>query len=165
MRGGAVRTLLKSLNFNSKSFPPINSLGPNNGRPLQWLRHLAAAAKKPTPRVHDQEHRNPESRTTRDSMILEMFRRRQVKSSVEGSEVESEIACDGAGPTKVVSCFEELGLSREMIGAIGEIGIVVPSEVQCLGIPAVLEGKSLVLIGPSESGRTWAYLLPLIQVL
>lgn len=98
-------------------------------------------------------------------MILEMFRRRQLKGSGKDRKGESNAARDGAGPTKVVSCFEELGLSKEVIGAIGEVGVVIPSEVQCLGIPAVLEGKNLVLLGPPESGRTSAYLLPLIQVL
>ncbi|XP_031393035.1 DEAD-box ATP-dependent RNA helicase 39-like [Punica granatum] len=170
MRGGAGRALLRSLSFSSKSFPSTNPSTPTNGRPLQRFRHLAAAATKrpPPPPVQDQEHRSPESRIKRDSMILEMFKLRQLKSSGKDSKRGAEDAPEaeantGAGHTKVVSCFEELGLSEEVVGAIAEMGVVVPSEVQCVGIPVVLEGKSLVLLGPSESGRTWAYLLPLVQ--
>lgn len=46
----------------------------------------------------------------------------------------------------------------------GLLGVFVPSEIQCVGIPAVLEGKSVVLSSGSGSGRTLAYMLPLVQV-
>ncbi|KAK4745161.1 hypothetical protein SAY87_011473 [Trapa incisa] len=162
MRGRAGRTLLRSLNFNSKFFPSTNSLIPINGKPLQRLRHLASATKKPPP---PPVNRAPETGTSRDTMILEMFRRRKLSDSRKDSGGESEVSRDGAQPTEVVPSFEELGLSKEVIRAVEEVGVIVPSEVQYLSIPAVLEGKNLVLLGPSESGRTLAYLMPIIQLL
>lgn len=62
------------------------------------------------------------------------------------------------------SSFEELGLSEEVMGVLGEMGITVPTEIQCIGIPAVLKGKSVVLGSHTGSGKTLAYLLPLAQV-
>ncbi|KDP26172.1 hypothetical protein JCGZ_22266 [Jatropha curcas] len=49
--------------------------------------------------------------------------------------------------------------------AAAEMDIWVPSEIQCVGIPAILEGKSVVLSSDSGSGRTLAYLFPLVQLL
>ena len=60
--------------------------------------------------------------------------------------------------------FEELGLSEEAMAAVREMGIVVPTEIQGIGIPAVLEGKSVVLGSHTGSGKTLAYMLPLVQV-
>lgn len=61
--------------------------------------------------------------------------------------------------------FEKLGLSEEMVRACEEVlGVVLPSEIQCVGVPPVLSGSSVVMSAPSGSGRTLAYLLPLLQV-
>ncbi|XP_052736848.1 DEAD-box ATP-dependent RNA helicase 39-like isoform X1 [Vigna angularis] len=46
-----------------------------------------------------------------------------------------------------------------------EIGGFIPSEIQCVVIPAILEGKSVLPSSPSEPDRTLAFLLPLIQLL
>ncbi|KAL8143696.1 hypothetical protein V2J09_016728 [Rumex salicifolius] len=63
------------------------------------------------------------------------------------------------------SDFEELGLSEEVLAALGEMGISAPTEIQSIGIPAVLQRKSVVLGSYAGSGKTLAYLLPIIQLL
>ena len=60
----------------------------------------------------------------------------------------------------MASSFEELGLSEEAMGALGEMGISVPTEIQSIRIPAMLEGKSLVLGSHTSSGKSLAYMLP-----
>lgn len=62
------------------------------------------------------------------------------------------------------SSFEELGLSDEVMAALEEMGISVPTEIQSIGVPAVLDGKSVVLGSHTGSGKTLAYMLPLVQV-
>lgn len=64
----------------------------------------------------------------------------------------------------MVSSFEELGLEVEVMGVLEELGISVPTEIQCLGIPSVLERKSVVLGSHTGSGKTLAYMLPIVQV-
>lgn len=66
---------------------------------------------------------------------------------------------------KVDGGFEELGLSEEVMNAIKEMGIEEPTEIQSIGVPAVLDGKSVVLGSHTGSGKTLAYLLPLVQLL
>lgn len=65
----------------------------------------------------------------------------------------------------MLNSFGELGLSEEVIEAVEEMGAFVPTEIQCVGIPAVFEGKSVVMSAQPNSGRTLAYLLPLVQVI
>ncbi|EEF35253.1 dead box ATP-dependent RNA helicase, putative [Ricinus communis] len=66
---------------------------------------------------------------------------------------------------KIAGSFEELSLSDEVMGAVREMEIEVPTEIQCIGIPAVLDGKSVVLGSHTGSGKTLAYMLPLVQLL
>lgn len=67
--------------------------------------------------------------------------------------------------TMVVGGFKELGLSDVLVEVMEEIGEFVPSEIQCVVIPTILDGKSLLLSSPAQHDRTLAYLLPLIQLL
>lgn len=50
------------------------------------------------------------------------------------------------------------------MGALEEMDISVPTEIQSIGIPCVLKGKSVVLGSHTGSGKTLAYMLPLAQV-
>ncbi|KAF3549388.1 hypothetical protein DY000_02002955 [Brassica cretica] len=61
--------------------------------------------------------------------------------------------------------FEELGVSSEVMGALKEMNIEVPTEIQCIGVPAVMERKSVVLGSHTGSGKTLAYLLPIVQLM
>lgn len=116
------------------------------------------------------------------SILLERLRQRHLKDSAQTSKSSTATPPTLSGSKKVKygetgssrkkksggvdtgSSFEELGLSEEVMGALGEMGISVPTEIQCIGIPAVLKGKSVVLGSHTGSGKTLAYLLPLIQV-
>lgn len=60
--------------------------------------------------------------------------------------------------------FEDLGFSEEVLSAVKEMGISVPTEIQYIGVPAMMQGRSVVLGSHTGSGKTLAYLLPLVQV-
>lgn len=90
---------------------------------------------------------------------------RESSNSTEPSLVAvSSDKTNKKGKGKLVESFEELGLSEEVMGAVREMGIEVPTEIQCIGIPSILDGKSVVLGSHTGSGKTLAYLLPLVQV-
>ncbi|TVX98793.1 DEAD/DEAH box helicase [Cohnella terricola] len=59
--------------------------------------------------------------------------------------------------------FQELGLGEALAGKLAASGIEQPSEVQKQAIPALLAGKDGVLVSPTGTGKTLAYLLPLLQ--
>jgi len=61
--------------------------------------------------------------------------------------------------------FNDLGLSDELMEAVKELGLKEPTEVQALGIPAVLAGENVAMASHTGSGKTLAYMLPIVQVL
>ncbi|KAL4582095.1 hypothetical protein LXL04_006635 [Taraxacum kok-saghyz] len=61
--------------------------------------------------------------------------------------------------------FEELGLDPRLIRALTKKNIEKPTPIQQTGIPLILEGKDVVARAKTGSGKTFAYLLPLLQKL
>lgn len=58
--------------------------------------------------------------------------------------------------------FEELKLSKSLLRALEEIGFTEPTPVQELAIPAIHSGTNLVGIAQTGTGKTAAYLLPIL---
>jgi len=59
--------------------------------------------------------------------------------------------------------FIELGLNEQLTEKLAACGISEPSEVQSQALPALLGGKDGVLVSPTGTGKTLAYLLPILQ--
>ncbi|GAV58225.1 DEAD domain-containing protein/Helicase_C domain-containing protein [Cephalotus follicularis] len=125
-----------------------------------------------TPTTNTIEHPDQIKHT----ILLERLRLRHLKDSSKlqenkpqepkpVSDVEESEKKKKKKKVLAVGSFEELGLSDEVMGAVREMGIEVPTEIQCIGVPAVLDEKSVVLGSHTGSGKTLAYLLPLVQLL
>ncbi|KAK9271460.1 hypothetical protein L1049_027051 [Liquidambar formosana] len=107
------------------------------------------------------------------NILLEKLRMRQLKGTAKTPKTKTPPLDNTAEKnlqneseqTEVVSGFEELGLSDEVIQAVMEMDVFVPTEIQCIGIPAVLDGKNVVLGSDTGSGTTLAYMLPIVQLL
>jgi ATP-dependent RNA helicase RhlE len=61
--------------------------------------------------------------------------------------------------------FEDLKLTRQFLDAVVEMGYSEPTEIQQLAIPRIFAGQDLVGIAQTGTGKTAAYLLPLLQTL
>jgi superfamily II DNA/RNA helicase len=59
--------------------------------------------------------------------------------------------------------FAELGIDPFFITRLGERDIRVPTEIQKRVIPRLLAGENLIFRSATGTGKTFAYLLPLIQ--
>lgn len=59
--------------------------------------------------------------------------------------------------------FKALGLAPFLIKAIEKQAYQEPTKVQEQAVPLILEGKDLLAIAPTGSGKTAAYALPIIQ--
>ena len=59
--------------------------------------------------------------------------------------------------------FTEIGISAELAKGLGKAGITVPTPIQSAVIPQALAGKDIIGQSPTGSGKTFAYLLPLLQ--
>lgn len=58
--------------------------------------------------------------------------------------------------------FSELGLPEAYDAALAKEGIINPTDIQTSAIPQLLEGKSAYVSAETGTGKTLAYLLPLI---
>ncbi|CAL4944154.1 unnamed protein product [Urochloa decumbens] len=93
----------------------------------------------------------------------------EVRQEVEGTgEVEGvPDAGEGGGEEeeeKEVS-FDELGLDEQLKRALRKKGIAKATPIQKEAIPLILEGKDVVAKAKTGSGKTFAYLLPLLHEL
>jgi superfamily II DNA/RNA helicase len=59
--------------------------------------------------------------------------------------------------------FADAGLSARTLAALTRQSIDVPAQVQALAIPALIDGRDVVMEAPTGSGKTLAYLLPLVE--
>ncbi len=61
--------------------------------------------------------------------------------------------------------FADLGLSEELLRAVGDSGYGEPTPIQKGAIPSVLMGKDLIGIAQTGTGKTAAFVLPMIDIL
>jgi ATP-dependent RNA helicase RhlE len=59
--------------------------------------------------------------------------------------------------------FESLGLSADLLRAIGEQGYSQPTPIQRKAIPLILEGKDVMAGAQTGTGKTAGFTLPLLQ--
>lgn len=58
--------------------------------------------------------------------------------------------------------FEDFNLNRQLLNAVDELGYKIPTPVQQKSIPAILAGHDLIGIAQTGTGKTAAFLLPLL---
>ena len=58
--------------------------------------------------------------------------------------------------------FEELGIKRQFLNALDDMGITAPTEIQEKAIPRVRSGQDLIGIAQTGTGKTAAYVLPVL---
>ncbi len=59
--------------------------------------------------------------------------------------------------------FKDLGLIKPLLTALAEEGYTTPTPIQALAIPTVLEGRDLLGIAQTGTGKTAAFALPILQ--
>lgn len=63
------------------------------------------------------------------------------------------------------SSFVELGLSPELLTAVTELDYAAPTPIQEQAIPSLLSGRNVVGQAQTGTGKTAAFILPLLQLL
>ncbi|MGZ8342429.1 MAG: DEAD/DEAH box helicase [Allosphingosinicella sp.] len=61
--------------------------------------------------------------------------------------------------------FADLGLSDELLRAVEESGYTDPTPIQTQAVPSVLMGRDLIGIAQTGTGKTAAFVLPMIDIL
>ncbi|OMP03414.1 hypothetical protein CCACVL1_02435 [Corchorus capsularis] len=64
-----------------------------------------------------------------------------------------------------IKSFKDLGLCDELVEACDSLGWKTPTKIQVEAIPQALEGKDLIGVAQTGSGKTGAFALPIIHAL
>jgi ATP-dependent RNA helicase RhlE len=59
--------------------------------------------------------------------------------------------------------FENLGIAPAILKIVNEIGLQIPTPIQRKSIPVAIEGKDLIGIAQTGTGKTFAFGIPMIQ--
>ena len=62
-----------------------------------------------------------------------------------------------------VELFRELSLSEEQLAAVEALGWVEPTPIQWKAIPAALQGKDIVGVAQTGTGKTGAFMIPCLE--
>jgi ATP-dependent RNA helicase RhlE len=61
--------------------------------------------------------------------------------------------------------FSELGLNRQLLNAIDDLGYLEPTDIQIKAIPKILNGQHVIGVAPTGTGKTASYVLPILKKL
>ncbi|HNP19283.1 MAG TPA: DEAD/DEAH box helicase [Fulvivirga sp.] len=64
-----------------------------------------------------------------------------------------------------MTAFENFNLSKQLVNAIDDLGFTSPTPIQQKSFPVILSGKDVVGIAQTGTGKTLAYMLPILQQL
>ena len=59
--------------------------------------------------------------------------------------------------------FSDFKLNKQLLTAIAEAGFETPTTIQCKAIPLILGGSDVLGIAQTGTGKTAAYLLPVLM--
>ncbi len=59
--------------------------------------------------------------------------------------------------------FEDLNLSNQLLNAIEDLGFVNPTPIQAQAFSVVRSGKDVVGIAQTGTGKTFAYMMPILR--
>ena len=65
----------------------------------------------------------------------------------------------------MTSTFSDLGLSPEVLRAVADAGYTTPTPIQEQAIPIVLQGRDVLGIAQTGTGKTAGFTLPMIDKL
>jgi len=68
-----------------------------------------------------------------------------------------------AAPAPVAITFSELGLSDSVLKALKDVGYETPSAIQAATIPPLLDGRDVVGLAQTGTGKTAAFALPILS--
>ncbi|KAJ3687412.1 hypothetical protein LUZ61_016576 [Rhynchospora tenuis] len=85
------------------------------------------------------------------------------ESDHKGARLPAKHFAPGSAAFFSKKSFKNLGCTDDMLAALRSLSFLRPSHIQAMAFRAVLQGKSCIIADQSGSGKTLAYLCPLIQ--
>lgn len=79
--------------------------------------------------------------------------------------MESSAAVTESSDGEVVTTFAALGVGTALCESIANLGWSRPTEIQQMSIPEALNGRDIIGLAETGSGKTGAFAIPIIQSL
>lgn len=106
-----------------------------------------------------------------DALVAKHKQKAQEKEKAQ-QDSEQKKASEGQQDTPAVDeqviqfvqekSFRELGVCDEIVGAIEKIGYKHPSKIQAESLPYTLQGRDIIGLAETGSGKTAAFAIPVI---
>ena len=77
-------------------------------------------------------------------------------------KADLEITTEGEDVPNPICSFAHLRFEEKMLDRVGEAGFERPTPVQCIGLPCALKGRDILGIAQTGSGKTAAYVWPML---
>ncbi|KAF9913837.1 DEAD (Asp-Glu-Ala-Asp) box polypeptide 59 [Lobosporangium transversale] len=94
----------------------------------------------------------------RDSPRTESLSTKEVKALRESLHIHVQ----GKHAPKPIQCFEDCSLPTKLLSNLVDNGFTQPRDVQMQAIPAGLYGRDMIISAETGSGKTAAFLIPII---
>ncbi|KAF9987067.1 ribosomal RNA processing protein [Mortierella antarctica] len=123
--------------------------------PSKVKKTVVPAKKQPVATIESiSEDSNDEEQNDNDSDNIE----NEEDNEVEDTQVE-------AAEAPVPTTFKELGLMQPLVDACEQLKFKAPTEIQRESIPWSLQGRDIIGLAQTGSGKTAAFALPILQAL
>jgi hypothetical protein len=105
---------------------------------------------------------------TSNTANMPAMKKRKVAEEAPAEEVDAGSAASEAGDdapetTEQKKSFKDLGIMAELCTACEKMGYKAPTPIQAESIPAALEGRDIIGLAETGSGKTAAFALPILQ--
>ncbi|KAH0785023.1 DEAD-box ATP-dependent RNA helicase 37-like [Histomonas meleagridis] len=104
----------------------------------------------------------PTFRNVDDEEIERIFSSNQDTANMSVYEAEVRVTPESLSP---ITQFPRCGVRNEILFAVGKMGYKSPTAVQKFSIPYVLSGRDVLVTSQTGSGKTAAYMLPVLTQL
>jgi len=84
-------------------------------------------------------------------------------STIDTDSAAPAVAEATPAPEPVPAEWDDLGLDPEVLSAVKDRGYAHPTPVQAQSVPAAIEGRDLLVRAKTGTGKTAAFMLPIIQ--
>ena len=122
-------------------------------------KHRQHESEARAPSSHSKSTRSPSSSSGEEQEI----RKHKPKTSPLNGFVERETLKSSTNGAVQKKSFADLGIIEPLCDACAQLGYKVPTPIQVEAIPVALEGKDVIGVAETGSGKTAAFALPILQ--
>eukprot|EP00899_Mesostigma_viride_P005480 jgi/Mesvir1/14933/Mv05522-RA.2 len=126
--------------------------------------HVTSALTSSIPNIED--HRDPGKPSRQSEEHANQMRAElNIRVKTTGCQLASAPSHPSAAVPAPVADFRDFGFLEKLLANVADAGYSRPTPIQMQAIPVILAGRDVMACAPTSSGKTAAFLLPLLHKL